>query len=316
MDRPSKATRRIDALRCIDALRFACRTLICGLAIAVPQAPTLANPTRSDAELKELREQGRALEHGEGVAKNPARAAELYCDGAKAGDLEAAYSLGWMYANGRGVPRDDSLAAFFFEFAVKKDHGPSRQMLRFISTPAAAMPKCMLPDEEPLPPESMLDMSNEKVRKMVQLIHKLAPEYGVKPLLALAIARTESNFNPGAVSEKNAQGLMQLIPETSVRFNVRKPFDPEQNIRGGLAYLRWLLAYFQGDVALVAAAYNSGEGTVNRYRGIPPYPETRDYVKQILNFFRRDAHPYDEAITPPSPELGHILKRKAERKAS
>jgi soluble lytic murein transglycosylase-like protein len=135
-------------------------------------------------------------------------------------------------------------------------------------------------------------------------------------LLALAIARTESNFNPSAVSGKNAQGLMQLIPETSVRFNVRKPFDPEQNIRGGLAYLRWLLAYFRGDVALVAAAYNSGEGTVNRYRGIPPYPETRDYVKRILNFFPRDAHPYDEAVTPPSPDLEQILRRKAERKAS
>ena len=289
---------------------------MCGLAIAVASAPTLANPTRNEAELKELREQGRALEHGEGVAKDSARAVALYCEGAKAGDPEAAYNLGWMYANGRGVPRDDSLAAFFFEFAVKKDHVPSRQMLRFISTPAAAMPKCMQPDEEPLPPESMLNMDNEKVRKMVELIHRLAPEYGVKPLLALAIARTESNFNPGAVSEKNAQGLMQLIPETSARFNVRKPFDPEQNIRGGLAYLRWLLAYFRGDVALVAAAYNAGEGTVNRYRGITPYPETRDYVRRILNFFHRDAHPYDEAVTPPSPDLEYILRRKTERKAS
>lgn len=290
---------------------------ICGLAIAVSPAPTLANPPRGDAELKQLREQGRALEHGEGVTKDPARAVALYCEGARAGDPEAAYSLGWMYANGRGVPRDDALAAFFFELAVTKDHGPSRRMLRFITTPAAPMPKCMQPDEEPPPPsESMLDMSDEKVRQMVELIRKLAPEYGVKPLLALAIARTESNFNPGAVSQKNAQGLMQLIPETSVRFNVRKPFDPEQNIRGGLAYLRWLLAYFQGDVELVAAAYNSGEGTVNRYRGIPPYPETRDYVKRILIFFRRDMHPYDETITPPSPELERILRRRAERKTS
>lgn len=289
---------------------------ICGLAIAVSPAPTFANPSRSAAELKELREQGRALEHGEGVAKDPVRAIAMYCEGARAGDSEAAYSVGWMYANGRGVPRDDSLAAFFFELAIKNDHGPSRQMLRFISTPAAAMPKCMQPEEEPLPPESTLDMDNEKVRQMVALIRKLAPEYGVKPLLALAIARTESNFNPGAVSPKNAQGLMQLIPETSVRFNVRKPFDPEQNIRGGLAYLRWLLAYFQGNVELVAAAYNSGEGTVNRYRGIPPYPETRDYVKRILMFFRLDAHPYDETITAPSPELERILRRKVARKAS
>lgn len=310
MDRSSKPLCRT------DALWTACRIAVCGLALAVSPVPTIASPTLGDAELMDLRERGRALEHGEGVPKDPVKAAALYCEGAKAGDPEAAYSLGWMYANGRGVERDDSLAAFFFEFAVNKDHGPSRQMLRYISTPAATMPKCMQPDEEPSPPESMLDMSNVQVRKMVELIHKLAPEYGVTPRLALAIARTESNFNPGAVSVKNAQGLMQLIPETSVRFNVRKPFDPEQNIRGGLAYLRWLLAYFQGDVALVAAAYNAGEGTVNRYRGIPPYPETQDYVKRILHFFRRDAHPYDQAITPPSPELGPILRRKAERKAS
>ena len=99
---------------------------------------------------------------------------------------------------------------------------------------------------------------------------------------------------------------MQLVPETSARFNVRKPFDPVQNVRGGLAYLRWLLAYFRGDVALVAAAYNSGEGTVERYRGIPPYAETRDYVKRIKRYFRRDSHPYDASVTDPSPELSRI----------
>jgi len=99
---------------------------------------------------------------------------------------------------------------------------------------------------------------------------------------------------------------MQLIPETSARFNVAKPFDPEQNIRGGLAYLRWLLAYFKGNVGLVAAAYNAGEGTVNRFRGIPPFAETRDYVKRIRKLFARDDHPYDQSITAPSPELPRI----------
>ncbi len=124
------------------------------------------------------------------------------------------------------------------------------------------------------------------------------------------MARTESNFNPAAVSHKNAQGLMQLIPETAVRFNVKKPFDPEQNVRGGLAYLRWLLAYFKGDVALVAAGYNAGEGAVNRYLGIPPYPETRNYVRRILEMFRHHEHPFDAAVTDPSPDLGQIQRRK------
>jgi soluble lytic murein transglycosylase-like protein len=99
---------------------------------------------------------------------------------------------------------------------------------------------------------------------------------------------------------------MQLIPETSARFNVKKPFDPVQNVRGGLAYLRWLLAYFKGNVALVAAAYNAGEGAVEKYRGIPPYAETRAYVQRIKRYFRRDDHPFDSTVTDPSPELARI----------
>jgi len=119
----------------------------------------------------------------------------------------------------------------------------------------------------------------------------------------LAIIAAESNFDSLALSPKNARGLMQLIPETSERFNVRNAFDPAQNIRGGLTYLRWLLAYFEGDVALVAAAYNSGEGTVERYRGVPPYLETRAYVQRILKSVGSRAHPFDEAVTRPSASL-------------
>jgi len=106
---------------------------------------------------------------------------------------------------------------------------------------------------------------------------------------------------------------MQLIPETSARFNVKKPYDPIQNIRGGLAYLRWLLAYFRGDVALVAAAYNAGEGAVNRYRGVPPYAETRAYVKHIMQFFKNPQHPFDASVTEPSPELSRIRVVKGMR---
>ena len=144
----------------------------------------------------------------------------------------------------------------------------------------------------------------------MDIVRRLAPEYRVSPQLALAIIRAESNFDPNARSPKNAQGLMQLIPETSARFNVRKPFDPVQNIRGGLAYLRWLLAYFRGDVTLVAAAYNAGEGAVERYRGIPPYAETRAYVQRIRRHYRKDQHPYDAKVTAPSPELPHMYAGK------
>jgi soluble lytic murein transglycosylase-like protein len=140
----------------------------------------------------------------------------------------------------------------------------------------------------------------------LELVNKLAPEYGINPRLALAVIRAESNFDPSARSEKNAQGLMQLIPETAARFNVSRPYDPAQNVRGGLAYLRWLLAYFQGNVTLVAAAYNAGEGMVNRYRGIPPFPETRAYVKRIREFFGRDEHPFDASVAERSPVLSSI----------
>ena len=137
-------------------------------------------------------------------------------------------------------------------------------------------------------------------RKIADIVEKIAPTYGIEPRLALAVIAVESNFNTLARSVKNARGLMQLIPETAARFNVRNPYDVRDNVRGGLAYLRWLLAYYRGEVALAAAAYNAGEGVVDRYRGIPPYPETRDYVRRVLALFRRDRHPYDPKVVEPS----------------
>ena len=127
-------------------------------------------------------------------------------------------------------------------------------------------------------------------RRHAQLVQKLAPRFKVDPRLALAIVRTESNFDAAARSPKNALGLMQLIPDTAERFGVRDALDPEQNVRGGLAYLRWLLSQFKGDVALAAAAYNAGEGNVLRYKGVPPFAETQEYVRRILTFYRAPRH--------------------------
>jgi soluble lytic murein transglycosylase-like protein len=121
-------------------------------------------------------------------------------------------------------------------------------------------------------------------RRIAELIRRHAARYGVEVRIALAIALAESNLNPDAVSPKNAQGVMQLIPDTQARFGVTRPFDPESNIRGGLAYLKWLKARFAGDWALIAAAYNAGEGAVERHGGIPPYRETESYVRRVLFF--------------------------------
>lgn len=284
------------------------RALLAGLLSLAADAHALTEPapTPDPGALLAMRNEARALEHGEGVARDPVRAAALYCEAARLGDAEAQFSLGWMYANGRGIARDDQLAAYFFGLAAAQQHPHASRMLRFTGSASIEQPLCM---RDPTPPEPPLPDFGPEAAKVVALVKRLAPEYGIHPRLVLAVIRAESNFNAGAVSPKSAQGLMQLIPETSVRFNVRKPFDPEQNIRGGLAYLRWLMAYFRGNVALVAAAYNAGEGAVNRFAGIPPFAETRDYVKRITAIFPEAEHPFDPAVVDPSPELPRIQKR-------
>ena len=105
---------------------------------------------------------------------------------------------------------------------------------------------------------------------------------GVDPVLLYAVMHRESSFKPRALSPKGASGLMQLMPGTAARFGVRNIFDPAQNIEGGARYIRFLLDYFKGDVALALAGYNAGEGAVDRYgRRVPPYRETQEYVRRI-----------------------------------
>jgi soluble lytic murein transglycosylase len=109
--------------------------------------------------------------------------------------------------------------------------------------------------------------------------------YGIDPSLIKAVIKTESNFNPKAVSKKGACGLMQLIPATAERFGVNDVFDPRSNIYGGTKYLNYLMDFFKGDLTLVLAAYNAGENAVVKYNNqIPPYKETKNYVKKVLKF--------------------------------
>jgi soluble lytic murein transglycosylase-like protein len=135
------------------------------------------------------------------------------------------------------------------------------------------------------------------------LIERMAPEYRLDPALVKRVVEAESGYAVRAVSPKNAQGLMQLIPATQVRFGVADPYDAEQNLRGGMAYLRWLLARFRGDVRLALAGYNAGEGAVDAHGGVPPYAETRAYVARILGRYGKHTHPYvanaDDAWRPP-----------------
>jgi soluble lytic murein transglycosylase len=120
-----------------------------------------------------------------------------------------------------------------------------------------------------------------------ELIDAISAEHGVDALLVKAIIQAESNFDRRAVSKKGAQGLMQLMPDTAFRYQVRNPFDPEENIRGGVQYLRFLWDTFPNQLAAVVAAYNAGENAVLRHGGIPPYAETREYVRRVLGYYGR-----------------------------
>ena len=296
-------------------------TLLCLLACmgastgwAQPLADALADgpPDWTDEvpTVSRLLEQGYAAQ-GQGRLRE---AADSYCQAARLGHVDAQYRLGRLYADSPdAAQRVQGLTAL--GLAAQRGHLAAQQVLEQLfrqgdgrPLPQGDPPDCQLTGEaaalaahDPPPPAPELAVPPEVVERYVlalpedkrrhaRLIQLLAPRFSVDPRFALAIARAESNFDAQAVSPKGAQGLMQLIPDTAERFGVRNIRDPEQNVRGGLAYLKWLLARFDGNVVLASAAYNAGEKAVERYNGIPPFSETQDYVKRILRFYRSSVH--------------------------
>lgn len=117
------------------------------------------------------------------------------------------------------------------------------------------------------------------------LIHSIAQKYRVEHTLIHSIIRAESNYDRFAVSPKGALGLMQLMPATAIQYGVRNVFDPRENIEGGVKYLKDLINLFGGKTDLVLAAYNAGQEAVKKYNGIPPYPETKNYIYKIMKGF-------------------------------
>jgi soluble lytic murein transglycosylase-like protein len=313
-------------------------TLLCGMAGA--QVPTLTleslpRPATPRAEIGPVvpsqvqgwRREALAYEHGDGVPRDPVLAAQLYCRAARYGDPEAQFNLAWMLTHSRGIERDDAQAAHLFAAAAEQGLVQAQNMLAAMGTPRGAPPACLRPPESDAAPAAASPSKLQTARQtvpvrtapipanapepIVRFVTLVAPEYQLAPHLVLAVMATESNFDPLAVSPRNAQGLMQLIPDTAARFKVRRITDPVQNIRGGMAYLRWLLAYFEGDLTLALAAYNAGERAVDRYRGVPPYAETRQYVRRILAAIGgQRSHPFDPAVTPPSDMLA-LLREPA-----
>jgi soluble lytic murein transglycosylase-like protein len=132
-----------------------------------------------------------------------------------------------------------------------------------------------------------LAVNSENRRRFRSQIQQIALKHSLDYELIDAVILVESAYNPNAVSPKGAMGLMQLMPDTAKRFEVDDPFDPADNINGGTRYLRWLMERFDGDLQLVLAAYNAGEGAVaNNGNQIPPYAETQAYVQRVLGVYK------------------------------
>jgi soluble lytic murein transglycosylase-like protein len=153
-----------------------------------------------------------------------------------------------------------------------------------IGVPASAV-RGFVPDE--VVEEVAGEAANAKGGDLRALATAAARRHGIDPELVLAVVSVESAFLPEAVSPKGAQGLMQLMPRTAASLGVEDAFDPEQNLDGGTRHLGSLLALYGGDLERALAAYNAGEGAVARHGGIPPFKETREYVRKVLERYRK-----------------------------
>lgn len=283
-------------------------------------APTsVAVLEQTPPAVRRLLEQASALESGDDTADGAWQAAVLYCQSARWGSSEGQYRLGMLYAFGQGVPESRPFAAALFSLATSLGHAQASQMLDSIEMTAVELPACVnqdqLPgkapmrvankqpsDTDPLIDQLLLTLPAHK-RWIIPLTTSLSAWYKLDPKLVLSVIAVESNFNTQAQSPKAAMGLMQLIPDTAQRFNVRNAFDATQNLRGGMRYLRWLLSYYRGNIDYALAAYNAGEGRVDRYQGVPPFAETRAYVKRVIGLYGSARHDFDETLAVASPWL-------------
>ncbi|WP_207486096.1 lytic transglycosylase domain-containing protein [Arenibaculum pallidiluteum] len=224
----------------------------------------------------------RRLERGSNGTYDPRRAAALYCVGAQAGDADAAFALGRLYLAGRGVPRNAAMGAAWLRQAARMGRRDAVKLIPTLGVARLPSPGC--------PGVRRGIPGGEPPAELAALARRQAERKGIDPALVLAMMRIESGFRVRAVSPKGAMGLMQLMPATAERFGVEDAYDAEQNLRGGVAYLRFLLDRYEGDVTLAAAAYNAGEGAVDNYGGVPPYAETQAYVQALHAIYPRRQH--------------------------
>jgi len=266
--------------------RWRQRFVVAALNAAVLASPVVAQSRVTDSLLKSAK----GYELAAGGKRDYKQALRLYCQALKKGDAAANYHIGMLYYFGRGVKRDHALAMGWFKRGARKhDHYAQIMLKLHPTTKPKEHDSCRQFDA---PRRHHLSVKRKQIESWVR---QIAKHYTIDPQLVLAVIEAESGFNANALSPKNAQGLMQLIPSTAKRFGIKNAWDPYQNIKAGTAYLHWLLRHFNGDLKLVLAAYNAGENAVHRYNGIPPYEETRHYVERIIATYRKTRHPIPPA---------------------
>jgi len=255
-----------------------CQVLLGGVECSAAANTTKPAAAQTTVDVVEL---AARYENAEGVDRDYRRALALYCRAADQGDPNAFLGLGWMYLNGRGVAIDDAIAVRWFKKAAARGVPQAVNLLRTMPGVAPSQKTgCPLASAGSVAPPMPTPP-----REISTTVSRVAKDVGVDPNLVMSIIWIESEFNARAVSVKNARGLMQLMPDTAIRFHVTNPFDPTQNIRGGTAYLRWLLDRFNGDVELALGAYNAGENAVDADHGVPNYPETVRYVANVIQVY-------------------------------
>ncbi len=134
-----------------------------------------------------------------------------------------------------------------------------------------------------------LSGSKESANNINSLVDRYSAQNNISSALVKAVIKTESGYDPSVVSSKGAMGLMQLMPNTAKDYGVGNPFDAEQNIKGGVTMLKDLLDHYKGDYKQALAAYNAGKATVDKHGGVPPYKETGEYVKKVIDYYVRDS---------------------------
>lgn len=238
-------------------------------------------------------------------AAEPSVAAEVrqnrmaQCKAALGGNQDQAFRLARRHLFGMGVRRNPRTGVAWLRVAAAMGHGEAARLLMHVPRNMGAVPPSCDGGAAGWGGRSMRPATPPaEIRAMVD---RLAPQYGLDPGLVLTVMQIESSFRSNVVSPKAAAGLMQLIPATAERFGVEDVFDAEDNARGGMKYLRWLLSYFRGDVILATAAYNAGEGAVDRHKGVPPYAETQNYVSMVRSLYGAERHGFDPSVAGPSP---------------